>query len=170
MAIPVNMVWEQRLNDKARFNYRVAGIALESDRVLLHRAEIDDFWSLPGGRVSMGETAEEALIREMREEIGVEVIAERLLWVVENFFEYDGTPFHELGLYFLMTLRRESGRYDVKHFEGVESCYAPLGRDLRLYFKWQPLECLDDITLKPEFLHGALRSIPDCLQHTVHRD
>jgi len=33
-----------------RFNYRVVGIAFDADRVLLHRAERDDFWALPGGR------------------------------------------------------------------------------------------------------------------------
>jgi len=36
-----------------RFTYRVAGIALDVDRVLLLRTEKDDFWFLPGGRVEL---------------------------------------------------------------------------------------------------------------------
>jgi ADP-ribose pyrophosphatase YjhB (NUDIX family) len=74
---------------KARFNHRVAGIVLNGDRVLIHRAEIDDFWSLPGGRVSILESTADALEREMQEELDVEVDIKRLVWVVENFFDLD---------------------------------------------------------------------------------
>ena len=68
-----------------RFVYRVAGVALDGDRVLIHRAEIDDFWALPGGRPSLMESADEALAREMHEELSAEVRIRRLLWVVEIF-------------------------------------------------------------------------------------
>jgi ADP-ribose pyrophosphatase YjhB (NUDIX family) len=36
---------------------------------LLHRSEIDDFWSLPGGRTRLFESARDALRREMRAEL-----------------------------------------------------------------------------------------------------
>ena len=64
----------------ARFNFRVVGVALDRERgrALLHRAEHDDFWSLPGGRAELLEPAEATLRREMREELGVEVAVERL--------------------------------------------------------------------------------------------
>ena len=38
-----------------RFNLRVAGVAIHKEQVLLHRAESDDFWALPGGRAEMME-------------------------------------------------------------------------------------------------------------------
>jgi len=45
--------------DAPIFNFRAAGIILDGDWVLLHRAEIDDFWAPPGGRVELGEAAAE---------------------------------------------------------------------------------------------------------------
>ena len=45
----------------------------------------------------MQETAEETLKREMREEMQTDITVQRLLWVVENFFQHGGKAFHELG-------------------------------------------------------------------------
>lgn len=58
----------------------VAGLLRRGDRVLLcHRAPdrswYPDAWDLPGGHVEDGETPEQALVRELREELGVEVAA-----------------------------------------------------------------------------------------------
>lgn len=73
-----------------RFNYRVAGVFVEDGHVLVHRAEPDAFWTLPGGRGEFLEESAETLRREMLEEIGASVRVERLLWVVENSFSAGG--------------------------------------------------------------------------------
>ncbi len=52
------------------------------DRVLLGRRTIEPrrgAWTLPGGYVELGESAEEAVVREAKEEVGVDVHVERLL-------------------------------------------------------------------------------------------
>lgn len=82
---------------KARFNFRVVGVALDGDRVLVHRPERDDFWTLPGGRGELLEPARDTLAREMLEEIGAEVQVGRLVWVVENFFQYQGIVLARAG-------------------------------------------------------------------------
>src|SRR5207237_3557562 len=87
-----------------RFQVRAAGIALDRGRVLLSRAPGDDFWTLPGGRVGFHEHAAKALARELLEETGVEPAVGRLLWIVENHFEYGRRLHHEIGLYFLVSL------------------------------------------------------------------
>ncbi len=69
-----------------KFQYRVAGVTMHYGRVLLHRADDEPFWTLPGGRAEMLETAEQTLKREMREELNADVQVGKLLWVIENFF------------------------------------------------------------------------------------
>ena len=76
------------VRNNVRFGLRVAGIAIHKGHVLLHRAECDDFWALPGGRGELLEPAVAALKREMKEEMDADVTVVRLLWVLENFFEY----------------------------------------------------------------------------------
>jgi ADP-ribose pyrophosphatase YjhB (NUDIX family) len=147
-----------------RFTYRVAGIALDVDRVLLLRTEKDDFWFLPGGRVELLESSRDALIREMREELEVDVHVERLVWVVENFFEHRGKSYHELALYFLMSFPPDSHLY--------ERSEAFLGNEegLKLIFKWHPLDELAEMRLYPAFLQERLHSIPQITEHIVHTD
>ena len=49
-----------------------------------------------GGGVELGETSEQTIIREIREEIGAEVRELRLLGVLENLFELEGRQQHEV--------------------------------------------------------------------------
>jgi ADP-ribose pyrophosphatase YjhB (NUDIX family) len=148
----------------ARFVYRVSGVALTGDRVLLHQAARDVYWSLPGGRCEIGEPSRETLGREMREELGVEVEVGRLLWVVENFFVHFGVPYHELGLYYSMTFPGDCFLYRGRGpFRGDEE-------GLELIFKWFGLEELDGSGLLPTFLRQSLRSLPETTEHIVHWD
>src|SRR5688500_10348906 len=63
---------------------RACAIIRQADRILLNRFGGDSFWALPGGAIESGEFSTDALVREMREELGVTVEIGRLIWVVEN--------------------------------------------------------------------------------------
>lgn len=56
----------------------------------------DGYHRLIGGGVEPGETAAEAIIREVREELGATLVEVAQVGVVENLFELDGAPGHEV--------------------------------------------------------------------------
>ncbi len=71
----------------------VAAVIYESGKILATQrgyGEFKDGWEFPGGKMEKGESAEQALIRELREELTVTVEVEKLLMTVE----YDYPAFH----------------------------------------------------------------------------
>jgi ADP-ribose pyrophosphatase YjhB (NUDIX family) len=151
---------------QANFNFRVAAVAFDptGERVLIHRAMTDPFWTMPGGRVELMESAADAIKREMQEELNVQAEVERLLWVVENFFQYAGKQWHELAFYFLVSFPLGSSIYaQQEQFSGSEE-------GLELIFEWQDVGTIEQVNLVPGFLGSALRSLPASIQYVVHWD
>lgn len=67
------------------YKVRATGILIENNSLLLVKQKLSNNknWSLPGGRVEPGETLEQALIREMKEETGLDVEPIRMLYVCD---------------------------------------------------------------------------------------
>ncbi len=86
---------------KDKFVLRTAGIFLRDESVLLHRAEHEDIWALPGGGCEFFEDTKEALVREMNEELNASIQVNQLAFSVENFFQWNGKRAHEIGFYYL---------------------------------------------------------------------
>jgi ADP-ribose pyrophosphatase YjhB (NUDIX family) len=148
----------------AQLNYRAAGVCVHDGHVLLHRAESEEIWALPGGRPALFETSRDALVREMHEEIGLRVEVGRLLWVMEHFFAYAGRHFHELGFYYLMMLPKRSIQRDVhRAFIGHEG-------EIALIFRWFPVGALTELPVYPIFLRRALADLPGSPVHIVHSE
>jgi ADP-ribose pyrophosphatase YjhB (NUDIX family) len=153
--------------DNKTFVFRTAGIMIHDGKVLLHRASSDDFWSLPGGRVELLERAETAIVREMQEELNVEVKVDRLVWLVEHFFETHKRAYHELSLFFLLQLPQTSPiLQETCDFYGQEKHFGDT--PLQLIFRWFPFYHLDMLTLYPTFLKKGLCALPSRTEHLAH--
>jgi ADP-ribose pyrophosphatase YjhB (NUDIX family) len=139
-----------------RFNPRVSSILLHDARVLLQTEERLSFWALPGGRIEPGEMSDRALIREIKEEIGIDARIERLVWVIENLFAHGGTRFHEIALYYLVR---------ANHLPGLAAPSEFRGREPRLIFRWFHVEELSQLDLPPALLRNRLQAIPCAVEH-----
>lgn len=88
-------------------NVRVGAIIEKNGRLLMVRSDSLDYSYTVGGRIQFGESAEEAVRREVREETGCELAIDRLGFIHEDFFVGDGAdtmgkPVYEIGFYFYM--------------------------------------------------------------------
>ncbi len=148
-----------------KFNYRVCGICIHEGKLLAMQDGRSPYYYLPGGRVQMGETAEEAVIRELTEELGAQCGIQRPLWLNQAFFDEDVTKvrFHELCLYFLMDISQTDILSRGETFSGNEA-----GHTHR--FAWLPFEDLKGAYLYPQFIKKAIFHLPEQLELRTERE
>ena len=85
----------------------VAAIIRKGDKIFATQrgyGEWQDWWEFPGGKMEVGETPEEALKREIREELSAEISVGELLTTVE----YDYPKFHLTMHCYLCSLLTEA--------------------------------------------------------------
>lgn len=161
---------------KKRFAFRIAGVAILNNKVLLHRSVKDNFWALPGGRCEFLENSKKALMREMKEEMGVEIMIIRPLYFVENFYKYENRDYHEISIIYLMQFSPDSKKIIERDtFYGNESRLgfeknSVYGKELTLIFKWFNLSELEKLELYPTFLRTSLKNIKPFPEHIIHKD
>ena len=62
-------------------------ILYKSGEILLVKSfKWKDFWTVPGGHIEVGETAENAVKREIKEEVGLDISSARLLLIQEAIY------------------------------------------------------------------------------------
>ena len=142
--------------DDKKFNYRVCGIIVRNGRILAKYNERLSHYALPGGRVQLGERAEDAIVRELNEELGIEAKIVRPLWLNQNFFsaEADRTDCHELCIYFLMDVSDNELPFKEDKFVLYEG-----GR--RHMFEWLTFERLGGEHFYPIFLKKEIFNLPE---------
>ena len=142
--------------ENQKFNYRVCAVILSENQILAMRDERSPYFYLPGGRVKMGETAEQAVIREVWEELGVSLKISRPLWLNQSFFtkDTDGLRYHEICICFLMDTA------DAGLLERQNTFTRTEGADTHI-FKWLEIAQLKDETFYPLFLKKEIFNLPD---------
>ena len=88
-------------------NLRVGAIIIKDGKLLMVGSRDFDYYYSVGGRIQFGESAEQAVRREVLEETGIALEIERLGFIHEDFFLCDspskwGKPIYEIAFYFYM--------------------------------------------------------------------
>ena len=147
------------------FNFRVCGIIIHNQKILAMKDERSSYFYLPGGRVQMQETCEEAILREMQEELQEDIGIERCLWVNQGFFMEDVSQqqYHELCFYYLMDIS------NTKLLEYGDSFVRYEGNRKHV-FTWLSFDDLKDCYFYPIFLKSAIFDLPETIQIIENRE
>lgn len=135
------------------FKFRVSGIVIKNNKVLFVDMDDSGFLCLPGGYVELGETTEQACLRELREEVRKDFKIDKYCGVIENFFRNKfNKNIHEISFYYVLTSNDELDTTDFTLMENDK------GNDIKLEFKWVDLEKIENYDIRPEFLKKILKN------------
>lgn len=137
--------------DGVLFSYRVGGVLIKDNKILLTKG--GDDYSLPGGHSQIGETSRETIIREFKEETGLDVEPLNVISTYENFWKWDDKDCHQLCIYYKLKMVDET----------KELVPNPDTNDTK--FIWFELKDLKNINLYPT---GISTQILDSIIDTTH--
>ena len=143
-------------DDNKKFNYRACAVIVDNERILAMKDGNSPYYYLPGGRVKIGERAEDAVIRECREELGENLEITRPLWLNQAFFTEDveKTEYHELCIYFLMDISKSDILLRGNSFVFYEN-------QRKNSFEWISFKELKDKYFYPKFLKKDIFDLPE---------
>ena len=114
----------------------------------------ETFYRPLGGGIEFGERSEQAVRRELREELSAEIVRLRQIGVLENIFTHEGTSWHEIVFVF-------EGDFANPELSRTDYSTTILDNDQRLPALWKPLSEFDDrkAILYPDGLLELIRRI-----------
>jgi ADP-ribose pyrophosphatase YjhB (NUDIX family) len=135
---------------------RPTGILIEDDRILLVRQYVTSTrgWSMPGGKLEAGETIEQCLAREWKEETGLDIKIKELLYITDRFRNSDT---HVVHMIFLIERTGEKpGKLEWTHQDLHVSSSSPPVREIRM----APIEELTALGFTSKFYQLVKTGFP----------
>lgn len=147
--IPLDLTFQTK---NGYFNHRVAAVIVYDNKLLAQKNINDNSYYLVGGRVRFGESSEEALVREIKEELNVDLTDFYPLWVNECFFDDAGKTYHEIGIYYRVNIEKIGFSHYDKTFKIKEAHRTN-------YYEWLSIDELESVTLYPQFIKNEIKDI-----------
>lgn len=137
--------------DDGILNIRVGAIIMKGGKVLMVGNERANYLYSVGGRIKFGETAEEAVVREVLEETGVKMEVDRLGFIHENYFYGDaptnrGKLIYEISFFFYMKVPSD--------FDPISESFTE--DSSKEHLKWVSPD--EDIRMYPDFFRTELKN------------
>lgn len=137
-----------------RFKYRVSGVVIQDNKLLVTEMNHSNNYLLPGGYIELFEKSDVAAIREMEEEVGIEFNIVKYYGMIENFFHNNkDEDVHEIGIYYLLEAKDKD--YKIIDFERDEE---DKGRIIHHSFKMININELRNTSFKPLLLIEKLEN------------
>ena len=148
-------------SDEYICDLRTVGVLVKNNRVLV-RDKNGREYALPGGHIKIGETLEAGLVREYKEETGVDIKVKRLLWSEECFWEWNGKLAHNIAFYYLIEECDGCKISDnVEFVSHKDNCNVVIG--------WMDIEELKSIIVYPEFLKEEIYDLDGEVKHFISK-
>ena len=132
------------------FGVRATALIINNGKLLVTKDK-GKYYTI-GGAIQVNESTEEAIVREVGEELGVKAQAGQLAFVVENRFEEDDVYYHNIEFHYFVDLL-EDAPLTMQEDEKTQPC------------EWIDLDKLEDFQLVPAFLKAALPAWNCQLRH-----
>ena len=151
---------------KIKFKVRVNGILMNNGKMLILRMNNVLPYCCPGGHVMMGEDSMTAMKREFEEETGIKVEIEKLIAIIENFFNSKDVECHEISFYYLLKANEFKDNKD-KDFSLIEN---DKGKLKNMEYKWIDPVDVDKYNFQPTILHDKLKKKDFTFSHIIFKD
>lgn len=133
-----------------KLNVRATVIIEHNGKILAHKNVRSNHYALIGGRVKIGEDSETTVKREMMEELGKKIEVTGYIATIENFFEMNGTKYHEILFVHKAEFADEEDKkieYSLKNIEGEDW----------LQYEWLDISKIDEYPLLPASIKSVLK-------------
>ena len=136
--------------DDYLLNVRTSGILIHDNKILLHKNINEEHYALLGGRVAIGENSEEALRREIMEELGKEIEINCYVTTIENLFEMKNSKYYEILFVHEIECKDEEDKKILETMPNKE------GKEY-LRYEWVDIDELDKYDLRPKAMKKILK-------------
>ncbi len=141
---------------------RTVGVLVKNNKILVQRDKDGNEFALPGGHIKIGETLEDGLLREYKEETGIDIKIKHMLWSEECFWECGDRPAHNISFYFLIEECDGFEIPDVGAFVShKDNCNVVIG--------WMNIDQIQNVTIYPEFLKDEIYNLNGPIKHFVSK-
>ena len=121
---------------EVKWEFSAGGVVFkeENEKIFILLIRVKKRWSFPKGNIERNEKKEEAAVREVREETGIEAEVIDYLGDIEYWYYLEGYKIHKFVYYYLMKYKSgeitpQKEEIDEARFVELEKCYETLSYD-----------------------------------------
>ncbi|MDE3733998.1 NUDIX domain-containing protein [Streptococcus suis] len=140
--------------DNQIFGVRATALIIKDGKIFLTKDSKGRHYTI-GGAIAVNETAQDAVVREVREELGIDSRVNQLAFVVENQFTQEGMDFHNIEFHFIVEPTGEMPK------EMIED-------SLKQACEWIELDNLVNLDIVPAFLAQELPNWNRQVKHIMN--
>lgn len=140
--------------DNQIFGVRATALIIKDGKIFLTKDSKGRYYTI-GGAIAVNETAQDAAVREVKEELGVDSRVNQLAFVVENQFTHEGIDFHNIEFHFIV---EPVGEVPKEMNEG----------NLKQSCEWIGIDNLVNLDVVPAFLAEELPNWSGQVKHIIN--